>query len=94
MSKSQRKYRAIETMEKGITAYLVINSLLDMYTGEEHEHVKLAKFVAKATLNELLDNYIEKNSNEQLQALLQRLDQEATQGGDSNESSAPAIPSV
>jgi hypothetical protein len=94
-NKSQRKYRAIETMEQGITAYLMINSLLDMYSGEEHPHIKLAKFVAKATLNELLYTYTEKNSNEQLQALIQRLNEEASlEGGDSPQVGEPAIPSV
>jgi hypothetical protein len=95
VSKTKRKYLAIETMESGITAYIMINSLLDMYDGTEHPHIGTAKFVAKATLNELLQFYVEKNSEEQLQALIKRLSAESdNKGSDDSPSESPSIPSI
>lgn len=94
MSKSKRKYQAIESMEKGIAAYLTINSILDLYDGSEHAHMPVAKFVAKATLNELLSTYMEKNNEQQLQALIEKLSLEATQGSDDSPSEPAGIPSV
>lgn len=95
-NKSARKYRAIETMEQGIAAYLTINSLLEMFTDDELPNMKVARFVAKATLNELLYTYIEKNSNEQLEALLQRLNEDAAnfKGGSPTEGVTTPTPGV
>lgn len=92
-NKSARKYRAIETMEQGITAYLTLNSILEMFGDDDFPNMRLTRFVAKATLNELLHTYIEKNSNEQLEAFLQRLNEEAAnfKGSDAPESGTPAV---
>jgi hypothetical protein len=96
MSKSQRKYKAIETLEQGITAYLTINSLLEMFTDDDFPNMQLTRFVAKATLNELLFTYIEKNSNEQLEKFLERLNEDAAnfKGSSPSEVDAPAVPGV
>lgn len=88
MSKNKRRYQAIETMEKGITAYLVMNAILEDYKDDDHPHMALARFVCKATLNELLATYLEKNSDEQLQTFLQRINQEAATNDQSSDSGA------
>lgn len=94
--KHKRKYQAIETMEQGITAYLTINSILEHFQEGDFPNINVAKFVAKSTLNELLYIYIEKNSNEQLQAFLERLNKDAAdfESGDSDQSGPLAVPSV
>ena len=76
-AKKQRKYKAIENAEQGITAYMFINALLDTVQDDEHPHAKLAKFVAKATLNELLYLFVEKNDEATLETFLAKLNQEA-----------------
>ncbi len=76
-AKKQRKYKAIENAEQGITAYMFINALLDTVQDDEHPHAKVAKFVAKATLNELLYLYVEKNSETTLEDFLASLNKEA-----------------
>ena len=94
-TKSKRKYLAIETMEQGITGYIMINSLLDMYDGSEHPHIATAKYIAKATLNELINFYVEKNSEEQLQALVKRLSAESdNKGSDDSQSESPSVQSL
>lgn len=94
--KHKRKFQAIETMEQGITAYLTINSILEHFGDDDFPNMKVARFVAKATLNELLYTYIEKNSEQQLQAFIQRLNQEAAsfEGGNADQDLPPAVPSV
>lgn len=89
--KRQRRYKAIETLEDGIRAYLFINAVLENYTDEEHEHCKIAKFVAKATLNELLYTYEQNNGPEALQTLADRIN---TPSGSDNESIGSELPSV
>lgn len=78
-SKRARRYKAIEHLEDGLTAYLMINSLLDEYKDEDHPHIKLARYVARVTLNELLDLYVQQNSEAVLTSFLDRLNTEAQQ---------------
>jgi hypothetical protein len=83
MSKAKRKYAAIQTMEDGIKAYLFINALMDTVEDSEHPHAPLARFVMKATLNELLDVYMQKNGEAALQAFADKINQGAANEADS-----------
>lgn len=75
--KAKRKYQAIQTMEDGIKAYLFINALMDTIQDSEHPHAPLARFVMKATLNELLDTYMQRNGEAALQAFADKINQGA-----------------
>lgn len=72
--KKQRRFRAIETLEKGIAGYILINALLEQLD-ESTAHLPEAKFVAAASLNELMFHFAERNGPEALQALADKLTQ-------------------
>jgi uncharacterized protein (UPF0297 family) len=89
--KKVRKYQAIQNLEDGIKAYLFMNAILENYEDNEHEHVPIAKFVAKATLNELIQTYLEHNGNEALQKFADEIN---SKNGAGYEEPVPPIPSV
>lgn len=84
--KSGRKYQAIQNFEDGIKAYLFINTILDSYEETDHPHAKIAKFIAKATLNELLQTYMEKNGEQALEDFAAKINQGSD--GDTNREAA------
>ena len=88
--KKQRRYKAIDNLEDGIKAYLFINTILEQYENEDHPHAKLAVFVAKATLNELLHTYEQHNGIEALQTLADRINNSSND----NEVQPAGLPSV
>lgn len=92
-SKRARKYRAIEHLEDGIKAYLYINAVLDTITDDEHPHAKLARFVAKATLNELIDTYGTHNGDQALQDLAERINSNP-ESSDAVQDGTAAVPSL
>lgn len=89
--KKQRKYKAIENIEDGIKAYLFINAVLEQYEDADHPHAKLAVFVAKATLNELLSTYEIHNGPEALQDLANRI---TDNSGDDSQVQPAGLPGV
>lgn len=91
--KKQRKYKAIENLADGIRAYLFINAILESYTDEDHPHAKLAKFVAKATLNELIHTYEIHNGPEALQTLADNINN-SVQGSDDSPGGPAELPGV
>mgnify|MGYP003653621804 CR=1 FL=1 len=96
MSKRQRRYVAIQNLEDGIRAYCFLDAVLENYTDEDHQHVKLTRFVVKATLNELIDTYHQRNGSEALEEFSQRLSSEAasTKSSDDSKDERPAEQSV
>lgn len=92
-SKKKRKFQAIQTMEDGLKAYLFLNALMDTVEDSEHPHAKIARFVAKATLNELLYIYTEKNGEQALQEFADRISQ-ASEGSDPVQDGDAAVPGV
>ena len=92
-SKRARKFRAIEHLEDGIKAYLYINAMLDTITDDEHPHAKLARFVAKATLNELIHVYGTNNGDQALEELAERINSDP-QGSDAVQDGTAAVPSL
>jgi hypothetical protein len=74
--KKTRKYQTIKNIEAGIAGYLFINAVLEAME-PEHKHLTEAKFVAAASLNQLMAYYADKNGPEALQALADRLTNEA-----------------
>lgn len=96
MSKRQRRYVAIQNLEDGIRAYCFLDAVLENYTNDDHQHVALTKFVVKATLNELIDTYNQRNGSEALEEFSQRLSREAanTQSSDDSQDQRPAEPGV
>ena len=95
-AKKARRYQAIQTIEDGIRAYCFLDAVLANYDEADHQHVKLTKFVVRATLNELLDTYTRKNGSEALEEFSQRLSREAanTESCDNSKDERPAVPSV
>ena len=89
--KKQRKYKAIENIEDGIKGYLFLNAVLENYTDDDHPHAKLARFIAKATLNELLHTYEIHNGLEALQDLADRI---TDNSGDNSQVQPAGLPSV
>ena len=89
--KTQRKYRAIQHLRDGIKAYVLINSVLDAQPDDLHPDLKAAQFIAKATLNELLDLFMEKNGEDQLKALADEIN---GQGDNNLQDGISPIPSV
>lgn len=90
-AKRQRKYRAIQHLGDGIKAYVLINAILEAQPDDLHPHIKQAQFIAKATLNELLDLYLEKNGEQQLEALAAEIN---NTGSNDMQDGVPPVPSV
>jgi len=89
--KRARKYKAIENLEDGIKAYLFINAVLENYQDTDHEHVSVARFVAKATLNELLQLFQDNNGYEALKTFAATIN---NQSRDDDQASSALVQSV
>lgn len=96
MSKHKRKYVAIQNLEDGIRAYLFLSAVLENFTDTDHQHAAVSKFVVRATLNELIDTYHQRNGSEALEEFSQRISSEAanTQSSDDSKDERPAEQSV